>query len=81
MLWFGKKKEAPKRKRRVVTPVYAEPIPDYSVDETELTELSDTDLSNITLCQQREEQLKSGELLTDSDLFRKTRWGQDRRDV
>jgi len=81
MSWFSKKKESPKRKRRVVTPAYAEPIPTFTVDETDMTELSDTDLSNITLCQERQEQMKNGELLSDADLFRKTRWGQDRRNV
>jgi hypothetical protein len=76
---FKKKVVSRKPKKVLVAHLQAPVDTSYTVEETDMTELSNTDLQNLTNCVDRHERIKNGELLMDSDLFVQTRWGKDRR--
>lgn len=81
-MWpFNRKEKSEPERASTFVPSGSVYTADYSVEETPLTELSDTDLTNLAACQERHKQMKEGTLLPVADQFLKTRWGQNRRNL
>lgn len=77
-MWpFNRKKTTPRKS--TFSPTNVVSTEDYSVEETTLTELSDTDLNIMATCQERHKQMKEGTLVEDFDPFSQTRWNKNRR--